>query len=313
MDPERAAADRVISSVAVIGAGTLGAQIAAMCAASGRDVRLFDIVPGASDNALGRLRSLLEPVIARGALDWDLDAVLARIVPAATLGAAVARADLVIEAIREHLPAKREIFSTISVMNATALLATNSSSIPSSALADVVVDPTRLVNLHFFSEFWDRAAVELMGCGATSDETMRKMADFGRSLGLFTAVVRGESKGFIINRVWRAVKREALAVVDGGHADPEDVDRLWALFWGIGYGPFGMMDQVGLDVVADIEDSYIAVSSDPTDHPSPALHALVDAGKLGEKSGEGFYRYPDPAYRTPGWPRAGSPSETPPL
>jgi 3-hydroxybutyryl-CoA dehydrogenase len=72
-----------------------------------------------------------------------------------------------------------------------------------------------------------------------------------------------------------------------------------------------MMDQVGLDVVADIEDSYIAVSSDPVDRPSPVLHALVDAGKLGEKSGEGFYRYPDPAYRAPGWPRTGSPSEPP--
>ena len=311
MESERPAASKAISSVAVIGAGTLGAQIAAMCAASGRDVRLFDVVPEAPDMALIRLRSLLGPVIARGSLDWDLDVVLARIVPAPTLQDAVESADLVIEAIREHLPAKREIFTAISAINPAALLATNSSSIPSSALADVVADPARLVNLHFFSEFWDRAAVELMGCGATSDETMRVMAEFGRSLGLFTAVVRGESKGFIINRVWRAVKRESLAVVDGGHADPEDVDRLWALFWGIGYGPFGMMDQVGLDVVADIEDSYIAVSSDPADRPSPVLHALVDAGKLGEKSGQGFYRYPNPAYRAPGWPLTGSPSEPP--
>ncbi len=313
MDSGCAAADRAIGTVAVIGAGTLGAQIAAMCAASGRDVRLFDIVPAAPDNALFRLRSLLEPVIARGTLDWDLDAVLARIVPVSTLEDAVGGADLVIEAIREHLPTKRETFAVISAINPSVLLATNSSSIPSSALADVVADPVRLVNLHFFSEFWDRSAVELMGCGATSDETMRVMADFGRSLGLFTAVVRGESKGFIINRVWRAVKREALAVVDEGHADPEDVDRLWALFWGIGYGPFGMMDQVGLDVVADIEDTYIAVTTDPTDRPSPALHALVEAGKLGEKSGAGFYRYPDPAYRAPGWPRTGSPSEPPPM
>lgn len=300
-----------ISTVAVIGAGTLGAQIAAMCAASGRGVRLFDVVPEAPANALVRLRELLTPVIARGALDWDLDAALSRIVPAGTLDEAVGAADLVIEAIREHLPTKRETFAAISRINPAALLATNSSSIPSSALADVVADPAKLVNLHFFSEFWDRAAVELMGCGQTSDETMRTMADFGRSLGLFTAVVRGESKGFIINRVWRAVKREALAVVDAGHADPEDVDRLWAFFWGIEYGPFAMMDRVGLDVVADIEDSYIAVSPDPTDRPSPTLHALVGAGKLGEKSGEGFYRYPDAAYRAPGWPRVSGPSEAP--
>ncbi len=311
MDAERASSVQTISSVAMIGAGTLGAQIAAMCAASGRAVRLFDVVSDAPDKALIRLRSLLGPVIARGSLNWDLDAVLARIVPVGTLEDAAGGADLVIEAIREHLPTKRETFAAIGAINPAALLATNSSSIPSSALADVVADPARLVNLHFFSEFWDRAAVELMGCGATSDETMRTMADFGRSLGLFTAVVRGESKGFIINRVWRAVKREALAVVDGGHADPEDLDRLWALFWGIGYGPFGMMDQVGLDVVADIEDSYIAVSTDPADRPSPTLHALVDAGKLGEKSGTGFYEYPAPAYRVPGWPRVSAPTVGP--
>lgn len=214
------AREPAISTVAVIGAGTLGAQIAAMCAASGRDVRLFDVVPDATAGALVRLREMLTPVVARGVLDWDIDAVLARIVPAGTLEEAVDGADLVIEAIREHLPTKRETFAAISRINPAALLATNSSSIPSSAIADVVAHPENLVNLHFFSEFWDRAAVELMGCGKTSDETMRTMAAFGRSLGLFTAMVRGESKGFIINRVWRAVKREALAVVDGGTPIP---------------------------------------------------------------------------------------------
>jgi 3-hydroxybutyryl-CoA dehydrogenase len=142
-----------------------------------------------------------------------------------------------------------------------------------------------------------------MGCGETSEETIRVLRRFGTSLGLYCAVVRGQSKGFIINRVWRAVKREALRVVDEGHADPEDVDRLWALFWGIDYGPFGMMDQVGLDVIADIEDSYIAVATDPEDRRSRALHDHVAAGTLGIKTGEGFYRYPDPAYATPGWPR----------
>jgi len=294
-----------ITTVAVIGAGTLGAQIAAMTAASGRTVRLYDVVPGAAEAALDRLRLLLRPVIERGELDWELESLLARIAPVATLGEAVTGVDLVIEAVREDLPTKRALFAEIAVLNPDPWLATNSSSLPSSALADVVPDPGKLVNLHFFSEFWSRSCVELMGCGQTTDETMSVLADFGRSLGLYTAVVRGESKGFIINRVWRAVKREALAVIDGGHADPEDVDRLWAFFWGIDYGPFAMMDHVGLNVVADIEDSYIAVSQDPADRPSAALHALVSAGNLGEKTGSGFYEYPNPAYRAPGWPRSG--------
>jgi len=292
-----------ITTVAVIGAGTLGAQIAAMAAASGRTVRLYDVAHGAAEAALNRLRLLLQPVIARGDLDWELESVLARILPAASLGEAVGGVDLVIEAVREDLPTKRALFAEIALLNPNSLLATNSSSLPSSTLADIVPDPGKLVNLHFFSEFWSRSCVELMGCGQTTGETMSVLADFGRSLGLYTAVVRGESKGFIINRVWRAVKREALAVVDGGHADPEEVDRLWAFFWGIDYGPFAMMDHVGLNVVADIEDSYIAVSQDPTDRPSAALHALVSAGHLGEKTGSGFYEYPNPAFRATGWPR----------
>jgi 3-hydroxybutyryl-CoA dehydrogenase len=304
MDAVKSDSDRSILQVAVIGAGTLGAQIAAMTAASGRQVRLYDVAPGAADAALLRLRELLTPVIEDGRLNWNLDAVLGRIVPVSSLDGAVSDVDLVIEAVREEVQTKREVFTDIGRINPGAYLATNSSSLPSRTLADVVPEPSRLVNLHFFSEFWIRSCVELMGCGQTSPETMDVLEDFGRSLGLYVAVVRGESKGFIINRVWRAVKREALAVVDQGHADPEDVDRLWAFFWGIEYGPFAMMDQVGLNVVADIEDSYIAVSKDPTDQPSTVLHSLVDAGKLGWKTGEGFYTYPNPGYSRPGWPRS---------
>jgi 3-hydroxybutyryl-CoA dehydrogenase len=292
-----------IRTVAVIGAGTLGAQIAAMTAASGRQVLLFDVAPNAAAAGIGRLRWLLEPVIEEGRLDWDLNTVLARIIPVDSLVEAVGPAELVIEAVREDLATKRAVFAEIGSLNPAALLATNSSSLPSSGLADVVPFPENLVNLHFFSEFWIRSCVELMGCGQTSPATMEIMADFGRSLGLYVAVVRGESKGFIINRVWRAVKRESLKVVDEGHADPEDVDRLWAFFWGINYGPFGMMDSIGLNVVADIEDTYIAVSQDPSDRPSQVLHDLVDAGHLGTKTGRGFYQHPNPAYQRPGWPR----------
>jgi 3-hydroxybutyryl-CoA dehydrogenase len=292
-----------IHTVAVIGAGTLGAQIAAMTAASGRLVRLFDLMPGATDAALIRLRDMLTPVVAEGKLDWDLDTVLARIVPADSLATAVSDADLVIEAVREEVETKRAVFAEIARINPNPLLATNSSSLPSSLLAGSVADPGKLVNLHFFTEFWITSCVELMGCGQTTLETMETLAAFGRSLGLYTAVVRGESKGFIINRVWRAVKREALRVVDEGHADPEDVDRLWAFFWGIEQGPFGRMDAIGLNVIADIEDTYIAVSTDPSDKPSKTLHGLVDAGKLGVKTGSGFYHYPDPSYRQAGWPR----------
>ena len=140
-----------------------------------------------------------------------------------------------------------------------------------------------------------------MGCGATRPEVMAAVERFGKSLGLVVAVVRGDSKGFIINRIWRAVKRESLRVVDEGHADPEDVDRLWMLMFGTPYGPFGFMDMVGLDVVADIETSYQNVATDPADTPSQVLHSKLAAGELGEKSGKGFYSHPDPEYLQPDW------------
>jgi len=303
MNAEKVSPDHAIRRVAVVGTGTLGAQIAAMTSASGREVILYDAVPGAAERAFPRLRTMLEPPILNGELDWDLEAVLSRMRIAESLEDAVAEADLVIEAVREDLDTKRDVFARVSATNPTALLATNSSSIPCSQLADVVVDPSRLVNLHFFTEFWKRSMVELMGHSETSAETMRVMETFGASLGLFCAVCHGESKGFIINRIWRAVKRESLRVIDEGHADPETVDRLWALFWGTDIGPFGMMDQIGLDVIADIEDSYIAVSPDPTDVRSPRLHELVREGHLGAKAGRGFYDHPEPTYEQPGWPR----------
>ncbi|MEZ4495650.1 MAG: 3-hydroxyacyl-CoA dehydrogenase family protein [Thermomicrobiales bacterium] len=118
-------------------------------------------------------------------------------------------------------------------------------------------------------------------------------------MGLVVARVHGESKGFIINRVWRAIKRESLRVVDEGRGTPEDVDRLFRLFFGAKTGPFQTMDLVGLDVVADIEKTYHAVATDPADVPIKTLTDMVDAGTLGQKSGSGFYDYPDPACEDP--------------
>lgn len=301
-----------VGAVAVVGAGTMGRQIAAVVAASGRDVTIHDADETALAGAVGRMREEMVALPAAPAYrshpyrlppPADLDAVVARIRPVAVLAEAVAGADLVIEAVREEIDAKRAVFAELDRLAPGAILATNSSSLPSSLLAPAVADPGRLLNLHFFAPIWVRTMLEVMGCGATRPDVIATAARFGRSLGLVTAIVRGESKGFIVNRVWRAVKREALRVVDEGHADPADVDRLWMLFFGTGVGPFGIMDMVGLDVVADIEASYAAVATDPEDRPSPSLQRLIAEGKLGEKSGEGYYAHPRPAYLDPGWLR----------
>ncbi len=304
-----------LPNVSVIGCGTMGRQIAALVAMSGRSVRLWDASSEMLDLALERIadetRTL--PHLPRYAHHQfrieppaDIDALVSRISQAESLEAAVAGADIIIEAVREDLETKRTLFAEMSERAPDAILSTNSSSIPSSQIATAVQDPGRLLNTHFFAPIWSRPMLELMSCGETRPDVMAQVQAFGNSLGLVTAVVRGDSKGFIINRVWRAVKRESLRVVDEGHADPADVDRLWMLFFGTPFGPFGVMDMVGLDVVADIETSYQRVTRDPTDQPSRILHEKVVAGNLGEKSGKGFYSHPEPEYLQTSWLTAGS-------
>lgn len=307
-----------LPNVTVIGCGTMGRQIAALVASGGRRVRLWDASAEMLELAPGRIadetRTL--PHLPRYAHHQfrieppeDIDALVSRITPAESMEAAIAGADLIIEAVREDLETKRALFSELSPRAPEAILSTNSSSIPSSQIASAVQDPGRLLNTHFFAPIWSRPMVELMSCGETRSEVMDQVQAFGNSLGLVTAVVRGDSKGFIINRVWRAVKRESLRVVDEGHADPADVDRLWMLFFGTPFGPFGVMDMVGLDVVADIETSYQRVTQDPTDLPSRILHEKVAAGALGEKSGRGFYSHPEPEYLQTSWLTAGAEPE----
>jgi len=289
-----------IGKVAVIGAGTMGAQIASLAALTGYPVSLWDGLDTALASGMDRAEREILPRLGQSR---ELDSAevatgLGLLTAAGSLQEAVDGADLVIEAVREELGIKKTVFAELSRLT-PAILGTNSSSIPSSLIAPAVERPERFLNMHFFAPIWVRSMLELMTCGETSDETLKTAHEFGRSLGLVTAIVKGESKGFIINRIWRAVKRESLAVVDAGVATPEDVDRLWMMFFQTEYAPFGIMDMVGLDVVSDIETSYQLVSPDPSDTPSPTLARMIAAGELGEKAGKGFYEHPNPKYREP--------------
>jgi 3-hydroxybutyryl-CoA dehydrogenase len=218
------------------------------------------------------------------------------LLPAESLAEAVGDADLVIEAVREDINVKLEMFTELSRLAPQAILATGSSSLLSHPLAAVVENPERLLNMHFFAPVYVRSMVELMTCGQTNEAVFAEATRVGKAMGIVVARVQGESKGFIINRVWRAIKRESLRVVDEGHATPEDVDRLFMLFFEAKRAPFSTMDLVGLDVVADIERSYHAVATDPADVPIKLLTDKVEAGELGEKTGSGFYSYPNPSY-----------------
>ena len=294
--------DHGIQRVAIVGAGTMGAQIGSLIAIHDYPVAITDVIPEALDRAQQRIdEQVLLELHCAGIGTLDPAQARANITLEPDLERAISDVDLVVEAVREDVDVKTELFSRMDTINLTAILASNSSSIPTSNVISQVSRPERVMNMHFFAPIWVRTMVELMTCGQTDESVLQRAQSFSQELGLVAPIVGTESKGFIINRIWRAVKRESLRVMDEGVASPEDIDRLWMIFFQTEYAPFGVMDMVGLDVVRDIEWSYQRDTRDPTDKPSPGLAKMIDEGKLGEKSGRGFYVHPNPAYQQPGF------------
>lgn len=272
-------------TVTVVGAGTLGRRLALMLATQGEEVRVFDVSAAQVDDAVEYAERELPGVLAQRA-----DGAAGRIVGCDGLVEATAGAWLVVEAVPERLELKREVFSALDLVAPhDAILATNSSSFPSSRLVDVVSRPQRLVNTHFYQPPGVNA-VEVMSCGHTARWVVDRLLERLPAYGFEPFEVRAESTGFIYNRIWAAIKREALSVVAEGVATPEEVDRIFRIAsTTCADGPFRAMDVVGLDVVLDIEEHYAAVRDGIPEDPRRLLRSYVREGRLGVKSGEGFY------------------------
>ncbi|MGN6697480.1 MAG: 3-hydroxyacyl-CoA dehydrogenase family protein [Thermomicrobiales bacterium] len=290
-----------IERVAVIGSGTMGRQIALQVARHGLPVALYDI----DHAALERARAAQQEMVALWAPDGpgaevERAAILGRITYEPDLGAAVRDVAVAIEAVPERVDVKRAAFAQLDeYLRDDAIIATNSSSIRVSLLEDATGRPDRVANFHFYLPVWENPMVEVGGGTRTSAATIATMTAFARRIGLLPLLVRKESTGFIFNRVWRAIKKECLKVADSGVASFEDVDRAWMIHYKLPWGPFGKMDDIGLDVVQAIEEHYANESGDPSDQPPPILTDRVVRGDLGRKTGRGFYTYPDPAYAHP--------------
>jgi 3-hydroxybutyryl-CoA dehydrogenase len=292
-----------IESVCLCGAGFLGWQISLQCGSRGVPVRLFDISKEALKRASDNIQHELGTWTSEEKITpKEVEATLSRVSFHSDLAEAVEGVDLVIEAIPERLDLKREVFAQLdAVCDDETILATNSSSIRISKIEDVTERHDRVLNTHFYNTPWKRSIVELMRGTGTSDETLESVRRFMISIGITPLMVLRESTGFIYNRVWRAIKRECLHLVDQGVARFEDVDRAWMTLYDTPYGPFGMMDRVGLDVVRDIEMVYYEESGMERDAPPKMLLEMIERGELGLKTGKGFYTYPDPAYLEPGF------------
>lgn len=290
-----------IARVAIIGAGDLGRRIALGCALRGKKVRLYDILPSALDRAITSVREAIEQRIEDGRLRSDIwELAIRSLSVSPSLAACVSGVDLVIEAVPERLDLKHDVIASIdSLADADTIIGSSSSLILPSVLAATTQRPEKVINLNFGAQ--DSLKVEVMAHAGTSADTRKSMVVFVRSLGLVPILLRHEVAGYVTNRVWLAIEKEVLHLLDGGYVGVEDIDRGWMLDYHTSIGPCGMMDKTGLDVVCAVRNFSYQMTRDPSDRPPPFLVDLVRCGMFGEKSGGGFYQYPNPSYSQPDW------------
>jgi 3-hydroxybutyryl-CoA dehydrogenase len=271
--------------VLVVGAGQMGAGIAQVVAASGRRVSLHDVAPDAVQRGLDAIRRSLEKLEEKGGPP-PAD-VLARIEPAAGL----VPADLLLEAAVERQDAKEEIFRAAdALLPPGAILASNTSSIPITALAAVTARPDRVIGMHFFNPVPLMGLVEVVRGLETSDETAAAIVELARELGKTPAEAR-DFPGFVSNRILMPFLNEAAYALMEGVAEAESIDAIAKLGFNHPLGPLALADLIGLDTCVAIMEVLHDGLGDPKYAPCPLLRQYVQAGRLGRKSGRGFYDY----------------------
>ena len=292
-----------IEIICVVGAGTMGPRIALQCAIHGFNVNLYDIIPDMLEKAKNWQKDNITDRVERGLLEEkDVEGTMSRINYFTDLNSAAGNADFVIEAVPENIELKRKVFAQLDeACPSHTILSTNSSSIKSSLIASATKRPNKVLNTHFGLVVEDGRQYEVMGNSQTSEETLKTAIALGHAIGLVPIPVRKEAIGFVYNRIWRAIKKAAMDIVDKGIASVEDVDRSWMAARPGAEGPFIRMDKIGLDIILAIEEQWYEDSGDPRDKPPKFLIDKVKKGELGVKTSKGFYTYPHPAYEEPGW------------
>ncbi len=286
----------MIRRAGIVGAGTMGRITAFLFTRAGIDTTVL----GRTEEKLRSLTAAVRSLLSGRVPEDAVERTMARLQLTTHLEECALGAELVLELVPEKLEVKREVMAAIGrAASETAIVASGASAIPPSWLAPSLPRPKRLVSLNFSGP--DDLKVDVMGHPGTDPEVFARAVGLVRQLGLVPIPVSGELVGYTINRVWRAVKKECFFLVERGHSTPELIDRGFRAEFGVPLGPFAIMDRVGLDVILDVERVYFQASREERDRPPKLLEEMVAAGKLGEKSGEGFYRYPDPAWARPGF------------
>lgn len=280
------------SRVFILGAGIMGSGIAAQCALVGHSVTLADVNEELARRGVANAGRALDGAVKRGTVRAEeRDRAVPRIAPG--VGTVGARdADVVIEAAPEKLDLKRTIFAELeAAARSDALLASNTSSLPIASIAEGLRDPGRLVGIHFFNPVLQMALVELIPGAATRPQALETARTFAAGLGK-TVVTSKDTPGFVTTRALAVLVNEAARMLHDGVASRDDIDTAYKLGFHHPMGPFELLDLVGIDTAVAILDVLAEGFADPRYRACPLLRTMVKDGKLGRKTGEGFYRYP---------------------
>ncbi|MBL8271071.1 3-hydroxyacyl-CoA dehydrogenase family protein, partial [Steroidobacter sp.] len=278
---------------AIIGAGVMGTKVAWACARAGMPTRLFDVESGKATESV--------ELAASWSVGAEAEKVQLNLRAAASLEDAVTDAQLAFENVPERLALKCEVAASVAkLLSPQAYMGSNASVLPCSPIAEASGRPERFFNMNFSDPRHFRL-VELMTAPQAEPATVGFALAWARHIGMIPLQLGKENIGYSMNRLWRVVKKEVLRQIAEGISTPHNIDRAWMLAFGVSQGPCGLMDEIGLHSIRRVEQQYFELTGDPSDAPPMFLSQMIEAGRLGEGTGSGFYEYPDPAYRRRGW------------